>query len=260
MTMIDGYAPKPPGKVRGWPFEKGRSGNPLGRRVGCCNKTTIAAASLLAGEGQALTRRAVELALAGDPVDLQSTGVTRGRNAALYRTHPAAMPRKFVLPPIESAPTGQAHGLKAHEIAEAMKAVTSALADGMIAPGEAATIAAELAMPDLDLIKQDEQGVWDRRERFTGGRSGNPAGRDGGRHLCPGDRDQLLRTAFAAGLGRPRQPLRTPQSARMAPARIGSTTLRGTLLQIRCRWRGAQQSTQFMDVSSPGRSVGWDST
>src|SRR6267143_770752 len=58
-----------------------------------------------------------------------------------------------------------------------MKAVTSALAGGVIAPGEAATIAAELAVPDLDLIKQDEQGVRYRRERFATGRSGNPAGR-----------------------------------------------------------------------------------
>jgi hypothetical protein len=39
-----------------------------------------------------------------------------------------------------------------------MKAVTSALAGGMITHGEAATSAAELAMPDLDLIKQGEQG------------------------------------------------------------------------------------------------------
>jgi hypothetical protein len=39
---------------------------------------------------------------------------------------------KFVLPPIESAA----------DIAAAMKAVTSALAGGMITPGEAATIAA----------------------------------------------------------------------------------------------------------------------
>src|SRR6266851_1630187 len=35
----------------------------------------------------------------------------------------------------------------------------------------------ELAMPDLDLIKQGEQGVRDRRGRFARGRSGNPAGR-----------------------------------------------------------------------------------
>jgi hypothetical protein len=58
-----------------------------------------------------------------------------------------------------------------------MKAVTSALAGGVITPGEAATIAAELAVPDLDLIKQGEQGVPDRRERFATGRSGNLAGR-----------------------------------------------------------------------------------
>jgi len=32
-------------------------------------------------------------------------------------------------------------------------------------------------MPDLDLIKQDERGVRDRRGRFARGRSGNPAGR-----------------------------------------------------------------------------------
>jgi Family of unknown function (DUF5681) len=35
-------------------------------------------------------------------------------------------------------------------------------------------------MPDLDLIKQEEQGVRDRRGRFTRGRSGNPAGRPRG--------------------------------------------------------------------------------
>ena len=39
---IDGPTPKPPGRVRGRPFEKGQSGNPAGRRVGCRNKTTIA--------------------------------------------------------------------------------------------------------------------------------------------------------------------------------------------------------------------------
>ena len=65
--MIDGHAPKPPGKVRGRAFEKGASGNPLGRRVGCRKKTIIAATALLAGEAEALTRKAVEVALVGDP-------------------------------------------------------------------------------------------------------------------------------------------------------------------------------------------------
>jgi len=32
-------------------------------------------------------------------------------------------------------------------------------------------------MPDLDKIKQEEQGARDQRGRFARGRSGNPAGR-----------------------------------------------------------------------------------
>jgi len=55
-----------------------------------------------------------------------------------------------------------------------MKAATSARAGGAITPGEATTIAAELAMPDLDQIKQVEQGVRDWRGRFARVRSGNP--------------------------------------------------------------------------------------
>ena len=95
--MTDGFTPRRPGRVRGRPFEKGQSGNPAGRRVGCRNKTTIAAAALLTGEAEALTRRAVELALVGDP-----TGAMR---LCLERILPPCRDRavKFVLPPIESA-------------------------------------------------------------------------------------------------------------------------------------------------------------
>jgi hypothetical protein len=123
--MTDGFTPRSPGRVRGRPFEKGRSGNPGGCRVGCRNKTTIAAASLLAGEAEALTRKAVELALVGDPTAMR---------LCLERILPPCRDRmvKFTLPPIESAA----------DIAAAMQAVTSALAGGVITPGEAATIAA----------------------------------------------------------------------------------------------------------------------
>ena len=61
----------PPRRVRGQPFAKGRSGNPAGRRRGSRNRATLAAAVLLEGESEALTRKAVELALAGDPVALR---------------------------------------------------------------------------------------------------------------------------------------------------------------------------------------------
>src|SRR5438552_18575349 len=71
MSMTDGIAPKASGRVRGRPFEKGRSGNPLGRWVSCRNKTTIAAAAFLAGEAEALFRKAVKLILVGDPTALR---------------------------------------------------------------------------------------------------------------------------------------------------------------------------------------------
>jgi hypothetical protein len=53
-------------KGRGRPFPKGQSGNPGGRPRGSSNRATRAAEMLLDGEATALTRKAVELALAGD--------------------------------------------------------------------------------------------------------------------------------------------------------------------------------------------------
>lgn len=52
--------------ARGRPFV---TGNP-GRKPGSRNRTTIVAAALLEGEAEALTRKAIELALAGDVVML----------------------------------------------------------------------------------------------------------------------------------------------------------------------------------------------
>jgi hypothetical protein len=204
--MTDGLTPKAPGRVRGRPFEQGRSGNPLGRRVGCWNKTTIAAASLLAGEAEALTRRAVELPPVGDPwARCGSASNASCRHAA--------------------------------DIAAAMKAVISALAGGVITPGEAATIAAELAVPDLDLIKQEEQGCGTGASGSPrDGRAIPPAGRaTGGRHLCPGDRDQRFRTAFAAGRGRLRQPSGRPSRHEWRRPELALQPLGEILLQIRCR-------------------------
>src|SRR6266446_5715226 len=125
VPMTDALLPKSLGRARGRPFEKGRSGNPAGRRTGSSNRATLAAAALLEGESESLTRKAVELALDGDPTALR---------LCMERILPPCRERtvRFALPPLESAA----------DVEGAMKAVTSALAGGAITPGEAATIAA----------------------------------------------------------------------------------------------------------------------
>jgi hypothetical protein len=65
----DVVLPRPtPGRGPGYgrPFEPGQSGNPGNGRPGSRNKATLAAAVLLDGKSEALTRKGVEAALVGD--------------------------------------------------------------------------------------------------------------------------------------------------------------------------------------------------
>lgn len=52
-------------------FKPGQSGNPAGKRPGTRHKITMAAQDLLDGESQALTRKAIELALEGNMTALR---------------------------------------------------------------------------------------------------------------------------------------------------------------------------------------------
>lgn len=107
-------------KTRGRPFAKGNPGRPKGAR----HRATIAAEALLDGEAEALTRKAVEMALAGDGTALR---------LCLERVVPArrGRPVRFALPPLRTAGDASA----------AMAAIISGVAKAVITTSEAAELA-----------------------------------------------------------------------------------------------------------------------
>jgi hypothetical protein len=110
-------------RARGRPFPKGQSGNPAGRPRGSSNRATRAAELLLDGEAMALTRKAVELALAGDQAALR---LCLDRTVAPRRERAV----ELALPPIRSA----------DDILAAIKVVSGAVGRGAITPGEGFTL------------------------------------------------------------------------------------------------------------------------
>ena len=104
-------------------FAKGRTGNPAGRPKGARNKATRAIEALLDGEAEALARKAVEMALAGDPAALR---------LCLERLLPPRRERPVVLDLPDLANPGAA--------AVAAQAVVCAVAAGELAPQEAQAV------------------------------------------------------------------------------------------------------------------------
>jgi len=105
-------------------FVKGQSGNPAGKPQGCRNHATRTAETLLDGEAEALTRKAVTLALGGDALALR---LCLDRVIAPRRDRPV----HFALPPIAEIA----------DVAKAMAAITAAVAEGAITPGEGVEVA-----------------------------------------------------------------------------------------------------------------------
>jgi hypothetical protein len=110
---------QPPGRR----FRPGVSGNPAGRPKGAKNKSTLAAEALLDGEAEALTRKAVEMALGGDTVALR---LCLERLMPPRKDRPVAVP----LPQIASA----------EDATKAAAAVLAAVAEGSITPSEAVVL------------------------------------------------------------------------------------------------------------------------
>jgi len=106
-------------------FKPGQSGNPGGRPPGTRNRATENAEILLEGEAEALTRKAVDLALKGDP---------RALRLCVDRLIPPRRGRRVQLanvPPVASVA----------ELSPTMAAITTAATTGEITPSEAAELA-----------------------------------------------------------------------------------------------------------------------
>ena len=101
-------------------FSNGNPGRPKGSR----HKTTLAIQALLDGEGEALTRKAIDMALAGDTTALR---------LCLERIAPPRKdaPVRFDLPPMEGAANAAA----------AMGAILASVASGDLTPSEATSLA-----------------------------------------------------------------------------------------------------------------------
>jgi hypothetical protein len=112
-------APKTPRPSAGRPFQPGNAGRPKGAR----HKATLAAESLLDGEAESLTRKAVALAMAGDVTALR---------LCLERICP---PRKDRPITIDLPPTPDAAG-----IAAAQQAVVEAASQGHLLLDEATAL------------------------------------------------------------------------------------------------------------------------
>lgn len=105
-------------------WRPGQSGNPSGKPRGAINRTTRAVLELLDGESEALTRKAVELAMDGDTTALR---ICMERIAPPVKDAPISV----TLPTVEGA----------EDAPKAMAAVLDAMANGQITPSEAGAVA-----------------------------------------------------------------------------------------------------------------------
>src|SRR4051812_7616837 len=139
MSEIASYDRRP---GSGRPWLKGQSGNPAGRPPGSRNLASLAAESLLEGESELLTRKAVERALEGSDLALK---LCLDRILAPRRERTV----NFALPPIESPA----------DLGAALGAVTAAVAEGALTPGEAC----DLSQVAATFIKAIETADFERR-------------------------------------------------------------------------------------------------
>lgn len=120
--------PENAGRKQDGRFAAGISGNPRGKAKGTRHRVTLAVETLLEGEAEALTRKAIERGLAGDMTALR---------LCLDRIAPARRERlvTFQLTKIATAA----------DHPKALAAIIKAVANGDLTPAEAQSLSAVLA-------------------------------------------------------------------------------------------------------------------
>ena len=131
-------------------FKPGQSGNPSGRPKGSRNKATLTMETLLDGEADAITRKAIEKALGGDPAALR---LCMERIAPARRDRPI----QFDFPKIETT----------SDAAKASAALVAAVARGDLTPSEASELGKLLESYVRTLEATDLEDRLARLERMT---------------------------------------------------------------------------------------------
>lgn len=127
-------------KNRPWQFQPGQSGNPAGKPLGTLHKATQAVHVMLEGEAEALTRKAVELALEGD---IAAIKLCLDRIAPAYK--PSARPVMLDMPPPDN-------------LTDTARAFVTAAARGDMPPDIAAQLVSAVAsvarVEEMEQVKE----------------------------------------------------------------------------------------------------------
>jgi hypothetical protein len=132
-------------------FKPGRSGNPGGRPKGSRNKATVAIEALLDGEGEEITRKAIELAKNGD---MGAIRVCMDRIAPPRRERHVT----FALPKMQ----------KACDAVAASAAIVEAVSGGELTPSEAGELIKVVENYARTLQASDFEARLERLEKQTG--------------------------------------------------------------------------------------------
>lgn len=125
--MEKNISPENAGRKQDGRFLQGQSGNPAGKPKGTRHKATQAVTKLLEGEIEALTRKAIELALEGDTMALK---LCLDRIAPAFK--PSARPVVLDMPPPDN-------------LTDTARAFVAAAACGEIPPDIAAQLVSAVA-------------------------------------------------------------------------------------------------------------------